>query len=66
MAVKTSTFSGWSLSGKDAKSFIKQISNPTPNPRAKATIERGKKLAEEYLKTGRVVVKGKKRTKKDS
>jgi hypothetical protein len=32
MAIKTSTFSCWRLSGKDADAFLKQINDFTPNP----------------------------------
>jgi len=52
MAIKTSTFSGWRLSGKDAEAFLKQISDPTPNPLAEAAMARGRPLAEEYLAKG--------------
>ncbi len=63
MAIKTSTFSGWRLSGKDAEAFLKQISDPTPNPLAQAALERGRKLAEEYLAKGYVVINPKKAKK---
>lgn len=52
MAIKTSTFSGWRLSGKDADAFLKQISDPTPNPLAQAALARGRIIAEEYLAKG--------------
>lgn len=52
MAIKTSTFSGWRLSGKDADAFLKQINDPMPNPLAQAAIARGRPLAEEYLSKG--------------
>jgi len=52
MAVKTSTFSGWRLSGEDADAFLKQINDPAPNPLAEAAIARGRPLAEEYLNKG--------------
>lgn len=52
MAIKTSTFSGWRLSGKDADAFLKQINNPAPNPLAEIAITRGRPLAEEYLAKG--------------
>lgn len=52
MAIKTSTFSGWRLSGKDADAFLKQINNPVPNPLAEIAIARGRPLAEEYLAKG--------------
>lgn len=54
MAIKTSTFSGWRLSGKDADVFLKQINDSTPNPLAEAAIMRGRPLAEEYLEKGYV------------
>ena len=56
MAIKTSTFSGWRLSGKDAETFSRQVNNPVQNPKAKAAIKRGKKLAEDYLAKGCVVI----------
>jgi len=34
MAIKTSTFSGWRLSGKDADAFLAQIREAKPNPLA--------------------------------
>lgn len=61
MAIKTSTFSGWQLSGKDADAFLKQINNPKPNPLAKAAFERGRKAAEEYLANGYVIFNPKKK-----
>lgn len=61
MAIKTSTFSGWRLSGKDADAFLKQIGDPTPNPLAQAALARGRPLAEEYLAKGRVVFSPRKR-----
>lgn len=57
MAIKTSTFSGWQLSGKDAEAFLRQINDPTPNPRAQAAIKRGQGLAAEYLATGQVKIR---------
>jgi hypothetical protein len=60
MAIKTSTFSGWRLSGEDADAFLKQINDPTPNPLAQAVIGRGRNLAEEYLAKGYVVMSPKK------
>jgi hypothetical protein len=54
MAIKTSTFSGWRLSGKDADAFLKQIDNSEPNPLAQAALKRGFSLAEEYLEKGYV------------
>lgn len=60
MAIKTSTFSGWRLSGKDADAFLNQIKNAKPNPRAQATLRRGEKLLREYQKTGRVILRPRK------
>lgn len=61
MAIKTSTFSGWRLSGKDAEAFLEQVNSEL----AQATLARGRKLdtfsrselAEEYLKNGYVIIK---------
>ena len=52
MAVKTSTFSGWRLSGNDADAFLNQINDSAPNPLAQAAVARGRSLAEEYLAKG--------------
>ena len=57
MAIITSTFSGWRLTGEDADAFLEQIKNAKPNPLAQATLERGRPLAEEYLKNGRVILR---------
>lgn len=62
MTIKTSTFSGWRLSGKDAEAFVKQINTAKPNPRAKTALARGRKLAEEYLTKGSVTIIPKKNT----
>ena len=56
MAVKTSTFSGWRLSGKDADSFLKQVNDAEPNPLAQAALDRGRKLMAEYDKKGYVTL----------
>lgn len=56
MAIKTSTFSGWRLSGKDAEVFLEQINDFSPNPLAQAAFTRGKKMADEYLSKGYVVL----------
>jgi len=59
MAIKTSTFSGWRLSGKDADAFLDQVKNAKPNPRAQETLRLGEKLLKEYQKTGRVILRPK-------
>lgn len=59
MAIKTSTFSGWQLSGKDAEAFLNKINDPTPNPLAQAAFKNGRKLAEEYLEKGYVKINAK-------
>lgn len=63
MTIKTSTFSGWELSGEDAETFLKQINDPTPNPLAQATLMRGEKLAKEYLENGFVLMNPKEYSK---
>jgi hypothetical protein len=60
MAIKTSTFSGWRLSGKDADAFMKQITDACPNTYALAASARGQKLAEEYFDKGYVTINPKK------
>lgn len=55
MAIKTSTFSGWRLSGKDADAFLKQIKDTASTPQAKAALAKGRPLAEEFLAKGHVV-----------
>jgi hypothetical protein len=62
MAIKTSIFSGWRLSGKDADAFIKQINDSAPNLYAQAAIQRGQKLANEYFSKGYVSINPKKHT----
>jgi hypothetical protein len=64
MAIKTSTFSGWRLSGKDADAFVKQINHASPNLYARAASERGQKLAEEYFVKGYVTISPKKNKEK--
>ncbi len=61
MAIKTSTFSGWRLSGKDADAFIAQVENRKPNKQAQETLRRGKQLIKEYDAQGRVILHAKKR-----
>ncbi|OGV33029.1 MAG: hypothetical protein A3E88_01450 [Legionellales bacterium RIFCSPHIGHO2_12_FULL_35_11] len=56
MAIKTSTFSGWRLSGKDADSFLEQVNHAEPNPLAQASLDRGRKLMTEYDKKGYVTL----------
>ena len=48
MAIKTSTFSGWRLSGKDADAFLEQINNAKENLLAQNSLDRGRKLMAEY------------------
>ena len=62
MAIKTSTFSGWRLSGKDADAFLEQVNNAKPNPLAQAALERGRKLMAEYDQKGYVTFSPKKNT----
>jgi len=45
MAVKTSPFTGWKLSGKDADAFLKQVNESVPNQRARDALERGRALS---------------------
>jgi len=52
MAFKTSTFTGWQLSGKDADAFLEQIRKGSPNPLAQKAYEEGRKYVEEYMEKG--------------
>ena len=56
MAIKTSTFGGWEISGEHIDAFLKVVNDPTPNLLALAAVKRGRKLAEEYNKNGFVVL----------
>lgn len=56
MAIKTSTFSGWRLSGKDADTFLDQVNNAKTNPLAQKSLERGRELMAEYDKNGYVSI----------
>jgi len=62
MAIKTSTFSGWRLSGKDAEAFLDQVNNAKPNPLAQAALDRGRKLMAEYDRKGYVTFQPQKGT----
>lgn len=61
MAIKTSTFGGWRLTGADAKAFKKQMSDQTPNPLAQASYERGKVLAKQMAEQGFAVIRPRKK-----
>jgi hypothetical protein len=57
MAIKTSTFSGWRLSGQDADAFLAQIREAKPNSLAQETLRNGEAFLREYQKTGRVILR---------
>ena len=61
MAIKTSTFGGWRLSGEDAKFFRdymeKHASKAPHNPQAIKTMQAGRGMAAELVKTGHVRTK---------
>ena len=46
MAIKSSTFGGVKLSGKDAARFIRHMNEDPPNEKVKQALERGRKLLE--------------------
>lgn len=54
MAIKTSTFGGWTLIGKDAEAFAEQMDDSKPNKLAQTSYERGQKLLDEYRQKGYV------------
>ena len=66
MAIKTSTFSGWRLSGKDADTFLEQVNNAKPNPLAQVALDRGRKLMTEYDKKGYVTLNPHKSTQENN
>lgn len=52
MAVKTSPFTGWRLSGRDADAFVKQIDESHPNVYAQDALVRGRALCKEMSEKG--------------
>ena len=62
MAVKTSTFTGWKISGKDTEAFLKQINEGQPNALAQESLSRGRALCQQIEKTGYTPVQPKKIT----
>lgn len=60
MAVKTSTFTGWRLSGKDADAFLEQINESHSNKRAQQALVRGRALCKQIAEKGYSSVKPKK------
>lgn len=57
MAVKTSPFTGWKLSGKVAAAFQKQVCESQPNERAQAALMRGRALCKQITEKGYSSVK---------
>lgn len=62
MSVKTSTFTGWRLSGKDAEAFSKQVEESQPNRLAQEALSRGRALCEQMATHGYSSVNSKKET----
>ena len=62
MAVKTSPFTGWRLSGKDAEAFVRQIDESRPNVRAQEALSRGRALCKQMAEKGYSSVNPKKET----
>lgn len=52
MAVKTSPFTGWRLSGKDAEAFVRQIDESRPNIRAQEALLRGRAICKQMAEKG--------------
>jgi len=57
MAVKTTPFTCWKLSGKDADAFVRQLDESQPNKRAQEALSRGRLLCEQMSKYGYSSVK---------
>lgn len=49
MAIKSDTFSRVELSDRDAARFVKHIREDAPNPRAKASLARGRAILGQFL-----------------
>lgn len=62
MAVKTSPFTGWRLSGKDAEAFVRQVDESRPNVRAQEALSRGRALCKQMAEKGYSSVNPKKET----
>ena len=56
MALQTSPFSGWRLSGKEAEAFLEQVNQAQSNPLAQASLDRGRQLMAEYDQKGYVTL----------
>lgn len=61
MSVKTSTFGGVTLSGEDAKQFLRQVKYGRPKRAAVEAAKEGEKMLKELNKKGHVVVRAKAR-----
>lgn len=62
MAIKTTTFGGITLSGKDAEAFEHQVTYGRPSKAARESFARGKIIVKEYERKGYATI----RTRKDS
>jgi hypothetical protein len=57
MSVISTVFGGVRLSDDDAKKFKAQITYGRPKPAAVAALNRGQRLANQYVKKGYVIIK---------
>ncbi len=62
MAIKTSPFTGWKLSGKDVEIFLKQVDDSRPNVRAQEALVKGRALCSQIGKNGYSPIKPTKTT----
>ena len=60
MGIKTTTFGGHQLTGKDAAAFRVQFAQSRPSVAARAALAEGKPLYREFQKSGKVTLKPKK------
>lgn len=60
MSVKTSTFGGVRLSGKEAEKFTRQVKYGRPKKAAVESARRGKAMLSEFERTGQVIVHARK------
>ncbi len=57
MSIKSTTFGGVQLSGDEADTFRRQVSFGRPKQAAKESVERGKKMLNEFNSNGLVRIK---------
>lgn len=59
MSIKTTTFGGLRLTGKDSEAFVKQFltGKPKANPLAQESLRQGRKTVQAMEKNGYAIIK---------